>query len=79
MSIRGVAMKARISADLGDPRLMRLLKAEAAEKNISVKEVLVRALEGYFSHRIENKDIQRVAESAFNEWRDPRDAEYDKL
>lgn len=74
-----MSTKTRLSTDLGNPQLMRLLKAEAAEKGSSVKEVLITALEGYFAHRIENKDLQRATESAFDEWEDPRDSEYDKL
>ena len=72
-------MKTRLSTDLGDPRLLKLLKAEAAEKESSVKEVLITVLESYFAHRIENKDLQRVTEVVFSEWNDPRDSEYDKL
>lgn len=72
-------MKARLSTDLGDPRLLKLLKAEAAEKDSSVKDVLITALESYFAHRIESKDLQRATESVFEEWQDPRDGEYDNL
>jgi hypothetical protein len=72
-------MKARLSADLGDPKLLKLLKAEAAEKESSVKEVLITAIESYFSHRLENKELQRLSEVVFDEWSDPRDSEYDKL
>lgn len=72
-------MKARLSADLGDPKLMKLLKAEANEKSSSIKEVLITALEGYFANRIETKEIQRASEMIFDEWEDPRDQEYDKL
>jgi len=69
----------RITADLGDPRLLRLLRLEAQTSNSSVKAVLVRALEGYFSHCLETKALERASESAFVEWNDPRDADYDKL
>lgn len=72
-------MKARLSTDLGDPKLLRLLKAEATERDLSIKDVLVTALESYFAHRIENKDLQRATEAVFDEWQDPRDSEYDKL
>lgn len=72
-------VKARISTDLGDPRLLKLLKAEANEKSTSIKEVLIMALESYFSHRLENKSLQRACEGAFDEWEDPKDSEYDKL
>jgi hypothetical protein len=72
-------MSTRISTDLGDPRLVRLLKAEAAERATTVKEVLTRALDAYFAERLEAKALARVAESSFSEWDDPRDAEYDRL
>lgn len=72
-------MGTRLSTDLGDARLMRLLKAEAQERDTSVKEVLVTALEAYFADRLETKALARLAESAFTEWGDPRDSEYDRL
>lgn len=58
---------------------MRLLKAEAHERDTSVKDVLVTALEVYFADRLETKALARLAESGFDEWNDPRDAEYDRL
>lgn len=72
-------MSTRISTDLGDPRLMRLLKAEAAERDTTVKDVLTRALEAYFAERLETKALAKLAEASFSEWNDPRDAEYDRL
>jgi len=69
----------RISTDLGDPRLVKLLKAEANERDTSVKEVLVRALESYFADRLETKALAKIAEASFCEWDDPRDADYDRL
>ena len=58
---------------------MRLLKAEANERDTSVKDVLTRALEAYFADRLETKALAKRAESSFNEWDDARDAEYDRL
>jgi hypothetical protein len=72
-------MTTRISTDLGDPRLMHLLKAEANERETTVKEVLRRALEAYFAERLETKALAKLAESTFTEWNDPRDADYDRL
>jgi hypothetical protein len=72
-------MQTRISTDLGDPRLMRLLKAEAAERATTVKDVLTRALDAYFAERLETKALARLAESSFDEWNDVRDADYDRL
>lgn len=72
-------MKTRISTDLGDPRLIKLLKMQAQESSISVKEVLVQALESYFSHRLETKALIKASESIFEDWDNPLDADYDKL
>lgn len=72
-------MGTRISTDLGDARLVRLLKAEAQERDTSVKDVLVRALEAYFADRLETKALARLADRSFEEWNDPRDADYDRL
>ena len=72
-------MKARITADLGDIRLIKLLKAEANENSTSIREVLITALETYFAHKLENKGLSKLAESAFDEWDDPKESEYDHL
>jgi hypothetical protein len=72
-------MGTRISTDLGDARLMRLLRAEANERDTTIKDVMVRALEAYFADRLESKALAKLAESSFGEWDDPRDAEYDSL
>lgn len=72
-------MGTRISTDLSDPRLMRLLKAEANERDTTIKDVLSRALEAYFADRLETKALAKLAESSFDEWDDPRDADYDRL
>jgi len=72
-------MSTRLSTDLGDPRLMRLLKAEANERETTVKDVLTRALEAYFAERLETRALAKVAEASFTEWDDARDSEYDRL
>lgn len=72
-------MNTRISTDLGNPVWLKLLKMEAHETDSSVKDVLVRALEGHFAHRLETKALQKASEAVFTEWDDPRDAEYDSL
>ena len=54
-------MGTRLSTDLGDWRLMRLLKAEAQERDTRVKEVLVTALEAYFADRLETKALAQLA------------------
>lgn len=74
-----VFMGTRLSTDLADPRLVKLLKAEANERDTTVKEVLTRALETYFADRLETKALAKLAASSFIEWDDPRDADYDRL
>jgi len=72
-------MSTRLSTDLGDPRLIRLLKTEAVERDTTIKDVLTRALEAYFAEQLETKALARIAEATFSEWDDPRDADYDRL
>ncbi|MBI2345361.1 MAG: hypothetical protein HYV03_00405 [Deltaproteobacteria bacterium] len=72
-------MGSRISTDLGNPIWLKLLKNEAMETDLPVKEVLVRALEYYFAHRLETKVLLKASEAVFDEWQDPRDSEYDRL
>lgn len=72
-------MKTRISTDLGDPRLLRLLKLEAQETDSTIKDVLVRALESYFAHRLESRALLKASEAAFKDWDNPLDSDYDKL
>jgi hypothetical protein len=70
---------AKISTDLGDPKLLKLLKQEANLTDQSIKEVLVHALESYFAHRLETKAVMRLGEEVFEEWNNPLDSEYDHL
>jgi hypothetical protein len=69
----------RITADLGDPRLLKLLKMEAQENDSTIKDVLIKAVEAYFSHRIETRALEKMSESAFNDWNNTQDSEYDQL
>ena len=69
----------RLTVDFGDSRLIKLLKLECQEKGGSMREVLIKALEGYFAHLLETKALARASESVFEEWNDPRDSEYDSL
>lgn len=71
--------KTRLTTDFGDPRLIKLLKLESQEKGLSMRKVLIKALEGYFAHLLETKALAKASESAFEEWNDPRDSEYDTL
>ena len=69
----------RISTDLGDPRLIKLLKLEAELTDQTMRDVLVHALESYFNHRLETRALTKASEAAFSEWNNPLDGEYDHL
>ena len=56
--------KTKISTDLGDPRLLRLLKAEAQETGSTIREVLVQALESYFAHKLETRALLKASETS---------------
>ncbi|MDO8519962.1 MAG: hypothetical protein Q7T11_07365 [Deltaproteobacteria bacterium] len=72
-------MNTRLTIDLGEPRLLTLLKITAAQTGKTLREVVVEALESHFSSRRENQAILKMAEKTFAEWDNPRDSEYDKL
>jgi hypothetical protein len=72
-------MNSRISIDLGDPKLFKLLKLEAQETDSTMREVVIRALESYFAQRLETKALLHASESAFSEWDNPQDSDYDRL
>lgn len=69
----------RITIDLHDPQLLKLLRLEAAQEGMAIREVIVKALEGYFSSRRENRAVMMLAEQIFSEWDNPKDSEYDRL
>ena len=72
-------MGTRMTVDFGDLRLVRLLKMEAQDRDTSVKEVIIQAIETYFFHRLETKALQKASEAVFSEWNNPLDAEYDSI
>jgi len=72
-------MKARLSTDLGDPRLIKLLKTEAQETDSTIREVLILALESYFAHKLETRALLKASEAMFEDWNNPLDAEYDQI
>lgn len=69
----------RITVDLEDPNLLKLLKAEAQEKNSSMKAVLITALEGHFQHKLEQRFLYKSSDAIFQEWANDKDADYDAL
>ena len=72
-------MSTRITIDLQNPSLLTLLKLEAAHTHKLIREIIVEALEGYFSSKKENQAILKLAEKTFAEWDNPKDSEYDSL
>lgn len=74
-----VFMDTRITVDLRDPQLLKLLRLEAAQEGKTIREIITIALEAYFSSRRENQAILKLAEQAFAEWDNPRDSDYDRV
>lgn len=72
-------MTTRITVDLGDTRLARQLRLEAAREGTSIRQIVVRAVEAYLSSRREDLALAKLAESAFAEWDNEEDAAYDRL
>lgn len=72
-------MNTRITADLGNPLLLQLLKSEAQEKHVPMRKILISALENYFSHKIEQKLIYHTSQKLMTEWEDERDGDYDSV
>lgn len=69
----------RITIDFKDPRYLKQLKFCAAEEGKPVREIVITALEAYFSSRLENRALAKLGEEAFAEWDNSKDAEYDDL
>ncbi len=72
-------MDTRLTIDLKNPQLFKLLRLESAQEGRTVREIVVQALEHYLTHRRENQAALALAEKAFAEWDNPRDSVYDNL
>lgn len=72
-------MSTRLTIDLQNPALITLLKLEAAHTQKLIREIIVEALEGYFSSKREDQAVLKLAEKTFAEWDNPKDSEYDTL
>ena len=72
-------MNTRITIDLQDQRLLKLIRYVAAEEDKSLRDVILEALRGYFSGRKESRAVMKLAEKTFEEWDNPKDADYDRL
>jgi len=69
----------RITVDLENPNLVKLLSLEAQSQGITKRKVIIQALENYFAEKMENKALMKMAEATFLEWDNPLDRDYDKL
>ena len=72
-------MNTRLTIDLHDEQLLRLLRLQAAHEGKALREIIVEALRNYFAEQWENRAVMKLAEKSFQEWDNPQDAEYDKL
>lgn len=72
-------MDTRLTIDLKNPQIFKLLRLESAEEGKAIREIVVQALEYYLSHRRENRAILALAEKSFAEWDNPQDSVYDNL
>ena len=72
-------MNTRITIDLQEPALLMGLKLQAVQERKALREVVVEALQNYLSHKKENQNLMKLAEASFQEWDNPKDAEYDRL
>ncbi len=72
-------MTTRLTVDLENPQLLKLLNLEAQEKGVPKKKIVISALETYFSEKSENLALLKLAEKSFSEWNNPRDDAYNKL
>lgn len=72
-------MNTRLTVDLHNEQLIKLLRLEAAHGGRGLGEIIAEALQGYFSSKKENRAVMKLAEKAFAEWDNPKDAVYDRL
>lgn len=72
-------MNTQITVDLENPSLVKILNLEAQSTGTSKKKIIISALESYFEEKLENKAINKLSESVFNEWNNSLDSDYDNL
>ncbi len=72
-------MNTRITIDLQEQALLVGLKWQAAQERKALREIVVEALQSYLSYKKENQALMKMAEASFEEWDNPKDAEYDRL
>lgn len=69
----------RITIDLQDPELLKMLKLEAAVERRPMREIVRKAIQGFFTNKKEHQALMKAAEASFLEWDNPRDADYDRF
>lgn len=70
----------KLSFDFSDtPDLVELLRLEAVKTKSSQKGIVVKALESYFSNKLEASLLSNTANQMFKEWDNDEDSVYDKL
>jgi hypothetical protein len=75
-----MAKTAKLSFDFSDrPEVAETLRWVAMREKTSQKDVVVRALEAYFSHELEQTMIAVAADKTFTEWDNEDDAVYDNF
>lgn len=72
-------MNTRLTIDFKDPQYLKQLKHIAAEEQKTIREIMIAALDSYFSDYLENRAIEKLAEKSFEEWDNPLDADYDQI
>jgi|GEM_PF-1322763 len=70
----------KLNIDFSDePKLIELLRLQAAKHGLTQKSVLIEALSRYFSDKQEEEFVIYAANRSFVEWNNPEDDVYDTL
>lgn len=72
-------MNTRLTIDFKDESYLTRLKFLAAQEHLSLRELIIKAVDACFADYLENKALAKLAEKAFADWENPKDAEYDSL
>lgn len=72
-------MNTRITVDLKNPAYLSQLKIYAASHDLTLRDVIIKALDTLFTHQQENTALAKLADASFAEWNNPLDQDYDHL
>ncbi len=72
-------MNTRITVDLKNPSYLSQLKIYAASHDLTLRDVIIQALDTLFTHQQENAALAKIANNSFAEWNNPLDQDYDRL